>query len=53
MKTYAACGAFRHETPILGRIAFAGFPKASWKWAGSLSAHTVAAGAALAEALGP
>lgn len=53
MRTYAACGAFRHGTPILGQTAFAGSPKASWKWAGSSSAHTVAAGAALAEAPGP
>ena len=53
MRTCAACGAFRLETPILGQTASAGSPKASWKWAGSSSARTVAAGAALAEHQAP
>nr|XP_012310943.1 protein BUD31 homolog isoform X1 [Aotus nancymaae] len=50
MRTCAACGAFRHGTPTLGQTASAAYPKASWKWAASSSAHTAAAVAALAEA---
>ena len=51
MRTYAAYAAFRLGTPTLAPTAFAGFPKASWKWVASSSAHTVAAGVALADTL--
>lgn len=51
MRTYAAYVAFRLGTPTLVPTVFAGFPKASWKWVASSSAHTVAAEVALADTL--